>query len=447
MIDTPNPAGQLCEWACATSYEDLPADVLKETVNVLYDTVGGMIACSRLPTCLPVVEMVAAMGGNQQCSVIGHPLKTMAAYAALANGTIAQGDEVDPSGRGGSGHFAAVTVPAAIGLGQYTKASGKQFLRALALGSEVAARIACVLMEMYEYREELFQRSIISAPMGVAVLGGILLNLNAEQMEHAVALAGYHAGGLTSFFHDDTHQSKSLQYGMAAHGGVVAALLAQRGFHGPPRILTCEYGFFDAFTGYPALGNQVVTDLGKTYRIREVAYKPYPVGGGDQAPLHGFLQLIKANKLKADDIEGVEVTVSRHTFLVATSLKHPAVHLATMLSLAAIFGDVNFEHIHEARYYEDPRIEAFSKRVKVLPDAGMGGRREAKVEVRTRDGKVLTQQLRFPQVDEAFLQRKFRYLAGLRLNENRVLDIEGKIKGIAAVADVTPLFEELELAD
>ena len=67
------------------------------------------------------------------------------------------------------------------------------------------------------------------------------------------------------------------------------------------------------------------------------------------------------------------------------------------------------------------------------------------VLLNTRSGKVLSQQLRHPLMDEEELQQKFRYLAGLRLNTEKVLDLERKIKGIEAVDNVAPLIDELEL--
>jgi 2-methylcitrate dehydratase PrpD len=68
-------------------------------------------------------------------------VRTSVTQAALANGTIGHGDEVDSTGQHGTGHYAATTVPTAVSVGQDVGASGQAFIRALALGSEVAARL------------------------------------------------------------------------------------------------------------------------------------------------------------------------------------------------------------------------------------------------------------------------------------------------------------------
>ncbi|MFC1533372.1 MmgE/PrpD family protein [Thermodesulfobacteriota bacterium] len=436
----------MCDWICSIGYDDLPREVRKEIVTIIYDTLGGMIACSTLPSCQPVVEMINSIGGIGECSIVGYPVKTTVTYAALANGTMGHGSEVDATGQYGTGHFAAVVVPTAISVGQYVKASGKEFLRALVLGSEVAARINSIISEVLDHTKRHFGE--VGCIMGAAVAAGILLELNAKQMEHALALAAGQTSGLMSIFYDFTHQSKSVNRGIAAQGGVVAALLAKQDYHGPPEILTVEHGFFDAFTGYASLGDQVVDDLGKNYLMSQIAYKRFPVGGPDQAPLYAFLELMKEHKLTADDIDQIEVNLSRTSFLVVATFKHPSVYLPTILALAAVFGDVAFQHINDPYYYQDPRVEIFKERIKLLPEpvrSSFGKRLETDIRVRTHSGKVLSNQLRYPLMSKEELQQKFRSLVGLRVDQNKILDLERKLNGIEAVDDVAPIISELEL--
>ena len=104
-----------------------------------------MLASAPLPACQPVVALVRRLGAPGPCSIVGHPLRTSVTKAALANGTIGHGDEVDATGQQGTGHYAATTVPTALSVGQFVDASGPAFIRALALSSEVAARLQSLL--------------------------------------------------------------------------------------------------------------------------------------------------------------------------------------------------------------------------------------------------------------------------------------------------------------
>jgi 2-methylcitrate dehydratase PrpD len=145
MSSTTKPTAALCHWVCSTPYGDLPPEVRKETATLLYDQVGCMIASATLPACQPVVNLVRRLSPSGACSVVGHPARTSVTHAALANGIIGHGDEVDSTGQHGTGHYAATTVPTALSAGQYVGASGQELILALALGSEVAARLQSIL--------------------------------------------------------------------------------------------------------------------------------------------------------------------------------------------------------------------------------------------------------------------------------------------------------------
>ena len=103
------PTARLCRWADETGYQDIPEEVRQESVTLLYDQLGGMIASATLPSCRPVAGLAARLGGAGECSIVGLPLRTSVTNAALANGTIAHGDEVDSTGQQGTGHYAATT--------------------------------------------------------------------------------------------------------------------------------------------------------------------------------------------------------------------------------------------------------------------------------------------------------------------------------------------------
>ena len=441
------PTAQLCDWVCSTKFEDLPPAVRKETASLIYDQVGCMIASALLPTCQPVVKMVQALGGPAECTIVGHPLRAPVTHAAFANGTIGHGAEIDSTGQQGTGHYAASAVPTVLTVGQYTNATGQELVRALALGAEVAARLQSVMFQFAT--RDLFYASN-SGALGAAVNAGVLLQLGPKQMEHALGLAASGACGLTSHHLEDQHQTKSLDRGRASGAGVLSALLASQGFQGPPEVLTTENGFFDAFLGVPQAGQHVVKDLGKAYLMRQVAYKRYPVGAPNQTPLYALLKMVQENHLAAEDIQQIEVSISRGAFHVVTTNQHPSVHLETILSLAAVYGEITFDHIYDDTYRADPRYQAFRQRVPIIiiPREGVetrGQRLNSGITIRTTKNEVFRQDLRYPPMNEEELKQKFRTLAGRRLEESQVLDLERQLLSIDTALDVAPLVRQLEL--
>ena len=184
--------------------------------------------------------------------------------------------------------------------------------------------------------------------------------------------------------------------------------------------------------------------------MREIAYKRYPVGGPDQTPLYAFLDLIKSNELTAEEIDQVEVSVSQSAFHTVKTNRHPSVHMETILTLAAVFGEITFNHIHDPSYLQDPRCRAFQERARIMiiPRAGpgtQGQRLEMGITVRTGSGEVLQQNLRYPLMSEDEIQEKFRTLVGLRVSADRAMDLERKLLSVEQEENVGPLFQQLEI--
>ena len=442
------PTAKICEWVCATRYEDIPEDVRDEALRVLYDEVGAMIAGATLESCKPIVDLVRKLGGSGECTVVGHPLRAPLLNAAMANGAIGHADEVDPTSVHGAGHFAATMVPTALTVGQYAGASGKVFVRAFVLGAEIAARMQSTLNSQ-DARPEFYYSA--GAALGAAVTTGLLLGLTADKMEHALGAAAMGCAPLMSLHHEDLHQTKALAYsGRTARAGVESALLAQHDFHSPREILTTENGFFHAFTGDRELGHQVVTDLGKKYLMKDLLYKRYSVGGPNLAPLYAILQLLKAHKLTGEEIEQIEVTGAGGRGVGIVD-RHPSIHTETVLALAACYGEYTFQHAHDLSYCKAPRYVDFLKKTRIIlvPRAGpsvRAHRLEAKMTVRTRDGRVLQQEVNYPLMTPSELEQKFRALVGFRLGDARTLDLDRKLKGILQADNVANLVSDLEIA-
>jgi 2-methylcitrate dehydratase PrpD len=446
MPKNQGPTARICEWVCSTRNEAIPDEVRQEALKVIYDEVGGMIASSTLESCRPVVDLVRKLAGSSECTVVGHDFRAPLLNAALVNGTIGHADEVDPTSVHGAGHFAATMVPTALTMGQYVKASGKDFLRAFVLGAEVTARVHSAINAHDEARPEFYYS--VGAALGAAVTAGLLLELDADRMEHAMGTAAMGSAPLMSLHQEELHQTKALAYsGRTARAGIESALLAKHDFHAPREILTTEDGFFHAFTGSREAGHEVVTDLGKKYLMKDLLYKRYSTGGPNLAPLYAFLQLMERHKFTGEDIAEIEVTGARGRSVGFTD-HHPSIHTETVLSLAACYGGYTFKHAHDLSYCKSPRFAEFQKRVRVniVPREGPAARAhrlQANVTVRTRSGEVFQQEANYPLMTQPELEQKFRELVGTRLDKARADDLDRKLKDIPQIDDVGKLVSDL----
>jgi 2-methylcitrate dehydratase PrpD len=330
-----------------------------------------------------------------------------------------------------------------LSVGQYVGVSGKEFIRGLALGSEVTARLIDVLGH-YRSRNRFRQNG--GGAIGAALTAGVLLGLDAQQLESALGLAASGACGLPSHHLEELHQLKSLNHGRAAEAGVLSALLARQGFHGPSEVLTIKDGFFDVFLGLTEAGDEVVAGLGETYLMRDIAYKRYSVAASGQAILYAFFQLIKKHNLTDEDIEQIELPVVRGSMHTSKTNRHPALHMETVLSLAAVYGELTFMHVHDHSYRENLRLKAFQERARILAvPVTTEQRLETGITVQTRNGNVLRHDLIYPSMTDQEIQQKFRNLAGLRLDSSGIADLETKLRAIETSKNIAPLVGELAL--
>ncbi|MDX1522683.1 MAG: MmgE/PrpD family protein [Anaerolineae bacterium] len=207
------------------------------------------------------------------CSVIGTNLAGSAEVAALVNGALSHIVEMDDLDRGSVIHPGAAIIPAALAIAEQEKLNGHAFLTAIAAGYEVAIRIGeAVGKKHYHY----FHNTATCGIFGAAAAVGHLLELEAEQLVWALGNAGTQAAGLWEF-NTDGAMSKHLHAGRAAAGGVLAAVLAARGFTGARSILEGDRGFFAA-TAPDANPEKVIaglTDDDRPLKINGVSIKPH----------------------------------------------------------------------------------------------------------------------------------------------------------------------------
>src|SRR5262249_1805784 len=100
---------------------------------------------------------------------------------------------------------------------------------------------------------------------------------------------------------------KSLSVGNAARSGLWSALLAERGFNGPPAPIEGRQGYLSALApstiDWPAL-----TDgLGDTWELAKNTYKPYPCGIVVHPVIDAALALRQMPGFALDSIERIIV--------------------------------------------------------------------------------------------------------------------------------------------
>ena len=212
----------------------------RRVVDAFVDTIGCMTVGARSDLVQGLCR--AFEPGAPGCApVFATDYKLNPAMAALVNGASAHAWDLDDWEDMGNTHPSAALVPALLAVAATRRCRGPRVLSAYATGFEVIARLGAVATSG-QYQAGFHVTGTLGA-LGAAAAVAHLLDLDAEQSGHAVALAASQAMGLTAQFGSD---AKALQAGLAAKAGLLSAQMASAGVRGRETVLDAPKGFFAA---------------------------------------------------------------------------------------------------------------------------------------------------------------------------------------------------------
>ncbi len=288
------------------SGDELPAPVVERVKLLGLDFAGVASRGSLSDSSLPIRRFVETVKGTGEAIVIGTSLSAHPTYAALANGAFAHSLELDDVESESSLHPGVAVFPAALAAAELSKADGKSFLAAVVAGYEVAIRLGRALNPTAHYARG-FHPTATCGTFGAAAAAGKLLGLSEAQLLHAFGIAGSQAAGLMEYLPDGAW-TKRLHPGWAAHGGLVAALLAREGFTGPTQVLEGKAGFLRAHSdaGDPA---QIIKGLGDGYAVMRTAVKIHACCRYMHAGIDAILELVARYDLTPANVARISVGV------------------------------------------------------------------------------------------------------------------------------------------
>src|SRR6185503_10510107 len=163
---------------------------------------------------------------------------------ALIYGTAAHALDYDDNYHPMAGHATAVLAPAIFALAESRRVSGEATLDAYIVGLEALALVGNGV-NLVHYEKGWHSTSTLG-PFGAAAACARLLKLDASGVTAALSLACSMAGGSKLQFGT---MAKPVHAGLAAHHGVMAALLAASGVRGHPEPLEGHWAFRELFAG------------------------------------------------------------------------------------------------------------------------------------------------------------------------------------------------------
>lgn len=187
---------ELADFAYQTKYADLPESVVDTTKLLILDTLICGLAAQDFERPAMMRKLFEELGGPGEATVFGASARLPALSAAMVNTDMMNLLDVDDTFFS-SAHFAAFNVAATLAMGEKFGSSGKDLIRAVAVGFDINARVN-LSMKLLDLVDGQFKFTTIGgtgfASIGTMASVGILNGLDQEQMRNGFGLAGWRAG-------------------------------------------------------------------------------------------------------------------------------------------------------------------------------------------------------------------------------------------------------------
>ncbi|HLR78826.1 MAG TPA: MmgE/PrpD family protein [Burkholderiaceae bacterium] len=385
-------------YALATFIDELkdpvriPPEVLEKAKVSLLNGYGIGVACFDTPYWETAARAALSMYGECEngATMLANGKKTSISGAVLANGALFHGRAQEDAS--GAAHLGAILIPLLTALLETKRMPASRLLPALIAGYEVGG-----LFES-NYAGKTTPAGLRASPLygapAAAAATALALDLDVDQTAAALANSMSFAGGILQSFGDGTDEWR-YQLGMAAHNGWVAAELARAGSVSAPFAAEGKHGFVQAYTRTPCDVDALKVQIGKTWFIHRVIFKPYPVCAFNQTPVNTALKLrevlqgripeditVRMNPYETGyagmDSHGpffsVSGTLMSIPFCIATTLIRGAPTIADMMR------------------FDDPEVMALTQRITLVSDESVPTL-GCRIDMRMDSGETISEAL------------------------------------------------------
>ncbi len=380
---------ELAQYAASSRYESLPAAVQHEGVRAFVNFLGCAAGGAREPVVERILPVLGEFSGGPRATLIGRSERIDTLNAALINSAASAALAFNDTHYQTVAHPSSPVGAAALALAELRPVSGQALIHAVILGIELQCRIGNILCTPpAEVSVGLSMQGLVGG-IGAAVAAGKLLGLDTDGMVRAIGHAVNQAAGLR-----EAHATMGSPFtpGHAARCGVLAALLAERGVSISASMIEGVKGFAVSY-GSRARPEAALAGLGERFEILTLAYKPYPSGFVTHPVIDVCLDVARAHRFDAADIERVEVAVNPLTVQLCDR-PEPADRAQALVSfqhwgaVALVHRAAGIAQVTQA-VVEDPTVAALRRKFAAAARADLP-REAAEVRVSMKDGRVFT---------------------------------------------------------
>jgi len=415
---------KMAQWAENLTYEQLSQEAIHQAKRFLLDSVGCALGGTRQHDMAIALSTIDEIAGKGPATVIGTGKRMDPVSASLANALLIRCmDYNDIYWKQDPSHPSDL-IPAAIAAGERKGSGTRELIVGIILAYELEMRFCEAAFPGIEERG--WHHATLTAFVS-PIVAGRMLRLGWQQIQNAIGISAVGRVTLGSVSAGELTMVKNTADPMSTQSGVLAALLAEKGYTGPGHLIEGKEGLLHCMG--PEWKLNILTDgLGDSWRILQCGMKGFPTEALTHAPISATLDLVKGNDLKPEQIVKVQIhTLTRAADILSDPSKYDprtretADHSLPYVIAAAIVDRQVTPMSFTLEKIMDTRLRAQLKKVELVGDPEVDkafpALQRTIVKITTTDGEVLTRELDYPKGDprnpltDTEIEEKFSALA------------------------------------
>ena len=428
---------------------EIPLEVRRLVGLCLLDHIGACISGLSAPWASALLHYAQSRSGAPEAHLWGSPLLVSAEVAAFTNSALGHSIIRDDMHLPAGSHIGVMVIPAALALAQRDGWSGRDLVRGLVAGYEMAVRLGVAVRSGGKFNPH-FRPSGITGAFGAAAAAIAGTGLEENAAVQALGFAANAAAGLNEWPWAGG-QEICTHMGTAARGGIASFDLAQAGMRSSESILEGRDGLFAAY-GAGIEGAEVFKmGMNDSLGIRGVRFKPVAGCNMIQTPLAAALDIGRRISGQAMEIEEIVITTTTaardYPGCDSTgpfeSIQQSKMSLQYGVSSAILFGRVD-EDTYMA--FANRSLQFLMKccQIKTSPEYDLAfsqGLQPALVQVICRDGTTYRKFLEdVPWLQEEDVISRFRHDAASAFAPGVVEEVARLAATLWEVEDCNALF-------
>ncbi|MBY6240542.1 MmgE/PrpD family protein [Methylosinus sp. Sm6] len=438
----------LADFVAAARLGDMSEAARRQLKIRVLDTLGVAIGALRTPPMAAIRRMIDEQGGAPLATLIGGG-RSATDRAAFYNGALSRYlDFMDSYLAPGETCHPSDNLSAVLAAAETRRASGADFLTALAVAYQVQTRLSDVAPVRARGFDHTVQGAYAAAAGVARALGS-----SREEIANAIAISGTANNALRVTRTGALSHWKGLAYPNVAMAATQAALLAEQGITGPAEVFEGNKGFEETIAG-PFDIDWREEDL---ERVLLTIVKKHNAEIHSQSAIDAALDIRAKPGFRADRVKEIRV----ETFAVAFQIigggeegdkrvvrnKEEADHsLPYMVAVALLDGELQPEQYAPQRILAED-VQTLLRKVKVAPSEELSARfpqsLPARLEAELENGAIFSA-ARYDY--HGFFTDPFDWRAA-REKFDRVAHAHADAALRDAIADVVATLERREIAE